>query len=311
MKLIHAIQIQLTYLIENSEHRSNFYKNRDNKSEEKTLEIFRKLFKDSAKYYTSVFENDKSQNEHDLLIEYEGTIFIIEVKASKVKEPFRNPEKAYKRIKRDFKSDGGVQKAYDQGLNLKKLLEEKEETILYDSKGKEIVRFAKNKIKKIYIVAVTAENLGILASNLSYLLEKPDQEPYPWSCNLFDLETAVDGINYTKRGVSGFFKYLDEREEIHKCLLASDELEIMGYFLESGSLLNLKSNKYNMIGFDPDYSSIFDKIYFEKKGIRHKPGYIYKNQNQEIKTTKASKTKKDVKKKRKQGKKSKRVNRKK
>ncbi|MGX1373852.1 hypothetical protein RKD56_000970 [Priestia megaterium] len=309
-QLIHAIQLQLTSLIESSEHRNSFYKNRDNKSEEKALEIFKALFKDSAKYYTSVFENDKSQNEHDLVIEYGEIILVVEIKASKVKEPFRDPEKAYKRIKRDFKSDGGIQKAYDQGLNLKKLLTKSEQTTLYDSTGNEIVRFEREEIKKIYIVAITAENMGILATNLSYLLEKPDDEAYPWACNLFDLETALNGLIYTGGKANTFLKYLEEREETHKYLLASDELEIMGYFIENGSLLNLKPNEYNMIGFDPDYSSIFDRIYFEKKGFHTKGRYIPQNLYQVSKSSKAKKTKKDVKKKRKQSKKSKKVNRK-
>lgn len=84
-QIVHAIQIQLTSLLEGSEQRNKFYKKREIKSEDKTLEIFKSLFKDSAKYYTSVFENDKSQNEHDLVIEYGETIFIVEVKASKVR----------------------------------------------------------------------------------------------------------------------------------------------------------------------------------------------------------------------------------
>lgn len=266
-QIIHAIQIQLTSLLENSEHKARFYKNRDNKSEDKTLEILKKLFKDSATYYTSVFENDTSQNEHDLLIEYGETVFVVEVKASKVKAPFRDPDKAYTRIKRDFKSDGGIQKGYDQGLNLKNLILENEVTTLYNSKGNELVRLEKDKIKQIFIIVVTAEDMGILSTNLSYLLEKPEEEPYAWACNLYDLETALDGIIYKQGTISTLIQYLHEREEYHEYLIASDELEILGYFLENGSLESLNANKNKMVGFSPDLSTVFDDIYFEKRGI--------------------------------------------
>jgi len=307
-QIIDAIQIQLTSLLENSEHKARFYKNRDNKSEEKTLEIFKKLFKDLATYYTSVFENDKSQNEHDLLINYEETVLIVEVKASKVKEPFRDPDKAYKRIKRDFKSDGGIQKGYDQGLNLKNLILKNEETTLYDSKGNELVKLEKDKIKQIFILVVTAEEMGILSTNLSYLLEKPKEEPYAWACNLYDLETALDGIIYTQGTISTFIQYLLEREEYHEYLVASDELEILGYFLENGSLQSLNANKDKMVGFDPDFSTLFDDIYFEKRGISRK------HSNPELRHAINSTNKvksKDTKKKRKQSRDSKKKNRKK
>ncbi|OHR72162.1 hypothetical protein HMPREF3291_22445 [Bacillus sp. HMSC76G11] len=308
-QIIHAIQIQLTSLLEASEHKARFYKNRDNKSEDKALEIFKKLFKDSATYYTSVFENDKSQNEHDLLIKYEETVFIVEVKASKVKEPFRDPDKAYNRIKRDFKSDGGIQKGYDQGLNLKNLILENEVTTLYDSKGNELVKLEKDKIKQIFIIVVTAEDMGILSTNLSYLLEKPEEEPYAWACNLYDLETALDGIIYKQGNINTFIQYLQEREEYHEYLLASDELEILGYFLENGSLQALNANKDKMVGFDPDYSTVFDEIYFEKRGISRKTNSEL-GQAVNRSTTKA-KNKGTKKNKRKQSRDSKRKNRRK
>lgn len=308
-QIIHAIQIQLTSLLEASEHKARFYKNRDNKTEDKALEIFKKLFKDSATYYTSVFENDKSQNEHDLLIKYGETVFIVEVKASKVKEPFRDPDKAYNRIKRDFKSDGGIQKGYDQGLNLKNLILENEVTTLYDSKGNELVKLEKDKIKKIFIIVVTAEDMGILSTNLSYLLEKPEEEPYAWACNLYDLETALDGIIYKQGNINTFIQYLQEREEYHEYLVASDELEILGYFLENGSLQELNANKDKMVGFDPDYSTVFDEIYFEKRGISRKTNSEL-GQAVNRSTTKA-KNKGTKKNKRKQSRDSKRKNRRK
>ncbi|MGD6959766.1 hypothetical protein ACQCWA_19460 [Rossellomorea aquimaris] len=307
-QIIYAIQIKLTLLMEASKHREKFYKNRDNQTEKKTLAIFKKFFKNKANYYTSVYENEKSENEHDLLIQYRDTLFITEVKASKMKEPFRDPDKSYTRIKRDFNSDGGIQKGYDQGLNLKNLILENEVTTLFDSKGNEIVKLSSKEIKKIFIVVVTAENFGILSSNLSYLLKKPEEEPYPWACYIHDLETALDGIEYINGTAKTFIQYLYEREEFHENFSALDELEILGCFLENRGFKSLDISDSKVIDIDPDFSSFFDEIYYEKKGIVPKRiADQYKDlESQDIKFKKR-KNKKRVKKK--QSKASKKKNR--
>lgn len=308
-QIIHAIQIQLTALLESSEqYKDKYYKNRDAQVEDKTFEIFKTLFKDKATYFTSVFENDKSQNEHDLLVMFDNTIFIVEVKASKVKEPFRDPDKAYKRIKRDFKSDGGIQKGYDQALNLKKLILKNAQTVLFDAKGRESVRLERDKIEKIFLIVITAEDMGILSTNLSYLLEKPEEESYAWACNLYDLETAFNGIIYKKGSVDTFVQYLEERQEYHEYMVATDELEILGFFLEENSFRSLSNGKGRMIAFDPDYSSVFDEIYFEQRGITRK--HPNRKIKYEVKSdANKTKSKRMKKRKQKQSKNSKRKNR--
>ena len=266
-QIIHAIDLRLSNLLESSEVKVKYLKNRDMQTEKKVLEIFKNFLGTQANYYTSVFETDKSENEHDLLIEFNNSLLIVEVKASKVKEPFRDPEKAYIRIKRDFKSESGIQKAYNQGLNLKNHIMTEKRTILYDDKGNEVVELKRDSIKKIYILIITAENMGILATNLSYLLEKPIEESYPWSCNVYDLETAFKGFDYKGLNGNSFLEYLDEREELHKKLFSSDELEILGYYLTVGKLRTLPSVENDLIVFQPEHSDFFDEIYFQEKGI--------------------------------------------
>jgi len=46
--------------------------------------------------------------------------FVIESKATQQREPLRDPEKAYTRIKDDFKSNAGIQKAYEQAERLRR-----------------------------------------------------------------------------------------------------------------------------------------------------------------------------------------------
>ncbi|MDM5309709.1 hypothetical protein [Peribacillus frigoritolerans] len=104
---------------------------------------------------------------------------------------------------------------------------------------------------------------------------------------------------------------MHEREEYHEYLVASDELEILGYFLENGSLQSLNAKKDNMVGFSPDFSAVFDDIYFEKRGITRKHSNPELRQNAINKSTSKAKSKGAKKKKRNQSRDSKKKNRKK
>lgn len=266
-QIINAIYEFLYRSLEDSKLANSFYKKRDLESERQTREIFKKLFSEEAKYYSSIFETPNSQNEHDLLIEYRDVLIIVEIKASKIKEPFRDPDKAYTRIKRDFQSDKGVQKAFDQGLRLKNILLRNKVTNLYDKEGHIIATIDSSNFREVYLICVTADNMGALGSQLSLLLEKPDDELYPWSCNLYDLDSIVEAFIHMKLNADNFLNYLDSRALLHEKFFAVDELEICGYYLEKGNFDDIEASKGDLYFFSPEMSGIFDKIYFEKHGI--------------------------------------------
>ena len=79
---------------------------------------------------------ERGTKEHDILIEFNDYILIVEAKASKVREPFFNPEKGYKRIRDHFHLDSGIGGAYEQAIILKKFIEDKDDAILYENKNK-------------------------------------------------------------------------------------------------------------------------------------------------------------------------------
>ena len=269
-QLLNAIYVFLYEQLENSKRKNQFYKRRDSESEKETEELLKRIFGDKANYFPTIFEKNDSNNEHDLLVEYKDNLIICEVKASKVKEPFRNPDKAYVRIERDFKSDRGIQKAYEQGLRLKKLILSQDETTLYDKYGNIIVNINKNNYKKIYIFCITAENYSVIATHLPYLLEKEENEPYPWSCNLYDLETICNAFEFKKLYADKFLNYIDERSELQEVLIASDELDICGFYLRKGSLNKIKTKlgrNNEVVICMSGMSDIFDNIYYKQKGI--------------------------------------------
>jgi len=257
--------------VRNSEKADSFLKHRHNDVVEKAAEIFSSYFEGECVILKSVFERPDSQNEHDIVILYERNILLIEVKATAPKEPFRDPDRAFVRIERAFKGDQGIQKAYNQCLRLKQYILYSNPAILYDKYGKKIEEVSSRNFDKIYSVCLTADTYGIVALNLSLLLDKPEEEPFPWSCNLYDLETLLDAFKNRGDPPQLFLRYLDERARFHKKFFASDELEIAGFYLKYGSFSRLEKKEADKFMFTPDLSDIFDDIYFRKHGNRFLP----------------------------------------
>ncbi len=278
--LIDAIYILLNNILEKSRKKGKFFKTRSIESENKTLSIFKVLFKEKADYFHNIFEEPNTQFEHDILIIFEKNIFIIEVKSGKKREPLRNPKKAFKRIKDDFNRENGIQKAFEQALHLKNKLLNNKKTILYDKRGNVTTEILRDSIDEVYIICVTRESFGIIATNLSLLLTKPDDEKYPWCVNIFDLETLIDGFCYKKLKPIDFMYYLKKRSKLHKIIYAADELDVAGYFLCYRNFKDIESKKSDGAFLSSTFCDIFDQIYFEKKGEKYnyeidkKPSFI-------------------------------------
>jgi hypothetical protein len=70
------------------------------------------LFPD-AEHYPQCYEQPDSHFEHDHVVIWQRTLFVFESKASPPPEPFRDPNKAYERIRRAFRSGTGIQAAFN------------------------------------------------------------------------------------------------------------------------------------------------------------------------------------------------------
>ena len=108
--------------LSSGETRQSFLKKRDVALEMEVQEKLLPLFGDSAGFYAGVFETQTLQHEHDLVICRDKRLFVFEAKASPPDEPFRDPDKAFIRLKRAFKSDGGIQEAYRQADRIRRRL---------------------------------------------------------------------------------------------------------------------------------------------------------------------------------------------
>lgn len=269
--LLNAIYNYITEVLENPKNKfaDKYKKIKAEIVENQFLGYFKRIFGDQAIYHTNVCE-EKGTKEHDLLIEFHDYILIAEVKASKVREPFFNPQKAYTRITDHFHSDRGIGGAYAQALILKKFIERQNNVVLYENKNNKF-QIQNISQKTILPLVLTLNQFGGLAVNTSLILEKDVDEPYPWVCNWHDFENIIEILKYLYKGAQDFIDYLVWRIENHANVLSSDELDIIeGYFLDSQLKEHIKDSA---AFFLPNGPSLIDKIYFEKHGIPYEyPG---------------------------------------
>lgn len=265
-QIINAVEEQL-YQFCNSKFGAKFTRHRDLSAEERTISVFEKLFESNYSIYTSVYESNDSQNEHDILIIHKDKCLICEVKAKRIREPFRDPERAYTRILQEFRSDSGIQHAYNQALSLKRHILNGSKCNLYTKSGDLLVEIERDKLSEIYCLCITDSNFAILASRLDLLLEKDENEPYPFATSIDNLESIITTFQYLKKDYNDFYNYLDQRNLFHEKLHVSDELEIAGAFLSNGGLDKIEGIKSaDKLFLTPDNADIFDQVYYRSHG---------------------------------------------
>ncbi len=225
-------------------------------------ELLEKILGDKAIIHRNVCE-ERGTKEHDILVETNDYILIAEAKASKVREPLFNPQKSFIRIRDHFNSEAGIGGAYKQAIILKKFIESHEEIELFEDKIKKF-KITDIRKKKILPLVLTLNQFGDIAVNTSDLLNKEDDQPFPWVCNWHDLDNIYEVLTYLKKGPNDFLNYIVWRIENHSRVKASDELDVFeAYFMDN----SISRDKKAILYFAPNGSNIVDKVYFEKHGI--------------------------------------------
>ncbi|MBI2425896.1 MAG: SEC-C domain-containing protein [Candidatus Hydrogenedentes bacterium] len=242
-------------------NRISFRRMRDKVLEEEALKNLTLLLSPGAKILSNVCETPDRQYEHDLVAIDDGLILIVEAKATPPIEPFRDPNKAFVRLKDAFRSDTGIQKAFEQGNRIIKKLNAGDTVPLYDFHGREVVRLSLDNSKLPVAICVTRDNFGPLATNLALLLTKDANDSYPWAVNIFDLENLVEAWTYFGWGTKELRNYLKQRVLLHGKAFSDDELDYVGFFMKHGSFDTVIESRADLLHLNPDYSNIFDDIY--------------------------------------------------
>ena len=249
-------------------------KARDKLLEEKTAEIFGSYFKKNAHIYRN-YSIDK-RSEQDILILSKNLALIIETKAGGYREPMRDPEKAYNKIKSDFNKT--IQYGYDQAARVETLFKAGTPFKIWDMNKKELQQIQPKKFDEVYTLVVTQERFGFIQIDLSILLEIKDDYSYPWSICVDDLEVFFLALRKKSPGTALFRSYLNQREKFHGRLVCGDELETCALFLQNPNLFKSYSDSTSPIVFDPRSTSYFEFLYKNGLGFKKERYYSIKKE---------------------------------
>ena len=240
--------------------RDKFLRTRDKALEGEALTKIRAFLSPKAVIWSKVYETPDSQYEHDVISVDDGLCLLIAAKAAPPIEPFRDPDRAFVRLRDAFRADRGIQKAFEQANRIVRKLKAGGVAPLYDKRGREVGRLLPDPSKLPIAVCITRDNFGPLATNLALLLEK-DAADSTLGRQHYRPSNLADAWTYFNWGPMEFRKYLEQRILLHGKVFSDDELDYAGFFMRHGSFDSAIKTKADLLQLNPDYSSLFDELY--------------------------------------------------
>ncbi|WP_166925138.1 hypothetical protein [Flavobacterium poyangense] len=240
--------------------------------ENNIIDLFKKFLGDDVKVVESYFIDGCEQ---DILIIWKDNAFIIEAKGYNIREPFRNPEKAFTRIKDDFKKSIGY--GYEQTLRVETIILEKKPLVIQNNQGKTIETIDTAKIKNCFSIIVNINSFGLVQNDLSYLLNIQEDDIYPWAVKYDDLEIFILTLIAQEMNPQIFIDFLLLREELHGKITCSDELEICGGFLTK-QIIHKRIKYMGTLKTSPEFGDIFDQQYNKTMGFKNEKN-LYEKQS--------------------------------
>jgi hypothetical protein len=117
--------------------------------------------------------------------------------------------------------------------------------------GEEIVI---DDISSKYIICVTAENFGIIPSEIQDYIEIDDSLGTPYVVNVYDLDIITKECDSYEE----FIHYIEFRKQNHEVISTLDELDAFGFFKKNGNVkISIDADELMLTDFTAD----FDKKY--------------------------------------------------
>lgn len=263
-QVIHAIEKLLENICSTTtENTTKLIDKKGKLLEKRIVELLNSFFKKDYEVFVGYYVDNCEQ---DILFLWKGYAFIIEAKGYKLNEPFRDPDKAFVRIKNDFKSCIGY--GYSQTKRVEQKFVDQVPLRITDKNGNLLKEIDTTKYEdNDFSIIVNLKSFGQIQNNLSTLLEKEEDDVFPWAVRLDDLEVFILTLIAQKKTPKFFIDFLLMREELHGKLICTDELEVCGGFI-IGKLNPTSISKADMIGTTPDLASLFDRQYQKGMGFK-------------------------------------------
>lgn len=165
---------------------------------------------------------------------------------------------ALKGINDDIEKDvyKAIGAAYAQGVRSIKRIQDKKAFIEIVDGTEQEVHIDDTAVK--YIVCVTAENFGIIPSEITKYVEiDKDINIVPYVVNIYDLDIITQECDSYEE----FLGYLNFRQINHKLISAVDELDVFGFYKEHGNReIEIKGDELHITA----YTQQFDRRYVKK-----------------------------------------------
>ncbi len=262
-----AIWMRLSGALDTPELRHRFATRRGRVHEDNVARVIGEFIVHGGEIWRGVYEQADAQFEHDLVVLAGRTLLVVEAKAAPLDRVFRDPERAVTRLRRQFRSEEGIQSGVDQAERVRRrLTDQRKSVLLYDRHGFLLKGIEPSDVDEVLCVCVTADDYGVLATDLSLFLERAEGQPYPWVVNAFDLETFLKALRKREWGLDRLVQYLLERRRLHGRVFTTDELEVAGVFVRHGTLRDLVEADADFVQLSSDMSSVFDEIFLEEHG---------------------------------------------
>ena len=183
-QIIHAIENLLEKACTKTQADSTaFVAQKGNLLEDRIEDLFKMLLKKNFRIFRGYYIDGCEQ---DLLILWGNYAFIVEAKGYNLREPLRDPDRAFARIKDDFKSCIGY--GYDQCRRVENKFLAGGVLNLCDKNGNVTETIDTSQFKdNAFSIVVNLKTFGQVQTDLSSLLELPDESSYPWAVKLDDL----------------------------------------------------------------------------------------------------------------------------
>jgi hypothetical protein len=264
-QVIHAIETVLEKICTKSvEDTTKYIEKKGWLLENKIIDLFKMFFDDKIEIFRNYFIDGFEQ---DLLILWNNYAFIIEAKGYALREPLRDPEKAYRRIEDDFEKSIG--NGYKQSRRVEKKFIVNLPLDITDKNGNLIHKIDTSQYEHDFSIIVNLKSFGQIQCDLATLLKLENEDDiYPWVVTLNDLEIFLLTLKAKFNNPISSINFLLFREELHGKLICSDELEVCGAFI-TGKLNSDIANKLEVIKTYPDLGNVFDDQYRSGMGFKN------------------------------------------
>lgn len=262
-QVIHAIDDLLERICsKNTKSKDKLIDKKGKLLENRILNLFKKFFRKDYKCFEGYYIDGCEQ---DILFLWKDYAFIIEAKGYSLREPMRDPSKAFIRIKDDFKACIGY--GHTQTKRVEQKFIDQVPLRIEDKNGNLIEEIDTTQYEESdFSIIVNINSFGQIQNDLSTLLELGEDGIYPWVIKLDDLEAFFLTMIAKKKRPQDFINYLLLKEELHGKLICSDELEVCGGYL-TGVITEKKIEKADRVVTTPDLPGIFDEQYNKGMGF--------------------------------------------